>query len=152
MHKIGVGKLRSKSYQEWVKNNTCLVVKCSPLFFCLRFSQFGSVNSSNFLAFLILFFVCLFVFFFQDFKRLLNTPQRYNTNVTIYYKYVTLHYTMNFNGKVTIQKKKKIRSKYRQHYGTESKGRGHFLLNLPMLFSYQNVILFSYQNGKLNVI
>ena len=69
MHKIGVGKLRSKSYQEWVKNNTCLVVKCSPLFFCLRFAQFGSINSSNFLAFLILFFfvcffVCLFVVFF----------------------------------------------------------------------------------------
>ena len=28
------------------------------------------------------------------------------------YKYITLHYTMNFNGKVTIQKKeRKIRSK-----------------------------------------
>ena len=40
---------------------------------------------------------------------------------------------MNFNGKVTLQKKRKIRSKYRQHYGTESKGRAHFLLNLPML-------------------
>ena len=71
--------------------------------------------------------------FFLFFKRLLNTPQRYNTNATINYKYVTVHYTMNFNGKVTVQKKKKIRSKYRQHYGTKSKGRAHFLLNLPML-------------------
>ena len=65
----------------------------------------------------------------------------YNTDVTINYKYcyITLHY--EFNGKVTIQKKKrnrkekrkKIRFKYRQHEGTESKGRAHFLLNLPML-------------------
>ena len=46
-------------------------------------------------------------FFFLIFKHLLNTPQRYNTNATINYKYVTLHYTMNFNGKVTIQKRKK---------------------------------------------
>ena len=27
--------------------------------------------------------------------------------ITINYKYITLHYTMNFNGKVTIQKKEK---------------------------------------------
>ena len=47
-----------------------------------------------------------FVFFFQTFIKI-NTPQRYNTNATINYKYVTLHYTMNFNGKVTIQKKRK---------------------------------------------
>ena len=41
---------------------------------------------------------------------------------------------MNFNGKVTIQKKKKnIRSKYRWHYGTESKGKPHLLLNLSIL-------------------
>ena len=53
------------------------------------------------------FFLLFGFFFFFFFKRLLNTPQRYNTNATINYKYVTLHYTMNFNGKVTVQKKKK---------------------------------------------
>ena len=53
--------------------------------------------------------------------------------VTINYKYITLHYTTNFNGKVTIQKKKrKIRSKYRRHSGTESKGRAQFLLSFNL--------------------
>ena len=96
-------------------NETCCLFKCS---------------TELYLLFLLL--LLLFLYFFIFFKRLLNTPQRYNTNATINYKYITLHYTMNFNGKVTIQKKKKIRFKYRQHYGTESKGRAHFLLNLPM--------------------
>ena len=38
------------------------------------------------------------------------------------------HITNTFNGKVTIQKTWKIRSKYTRHYGTESKGRAQFLI------------------------
>ena len=58
----------------------------------------------------------------------------YDITLQMNYKYITLQYTMNFNGKVTIQKKeRKIRSKYRRHQGTESKGRAHFLLNLSIL-------------------
>ena len=39
---------------------------------------------------------------------------------------------MNFSGKVTKQKRK-LRSKYTRLWGTESKGRAHFLLNLSIL-------------------
>ena len=44
---------------------------------------------------------------------------------------MTLYYTMNFNGKVTIQKKRKIRFKYRRHYslrGRRLKGTGKGVL------------------------
>ena len=43
-------------------------------------------------------------------ELLFNAPQRYKTIVTchcitIHYKYITLQYTINFNTKVTMQKK-----------------------------------------------
>ena len=52
-------------------------------------------------------------------------------DITLQYITNTLHYTMNFNGEVSIQKKN-TRSKDTRHQDTESKGRAHFLLNLSI--------------------
>ena len=56
-------------------------------------------------------FIYIYILFFETFIKI-NTPQHYNTNVTwhcITLHYNTLHYTINFNTKVTI---KKIGSEY----------------------------------------